>query len=256
MRCRSPGQGRPSGTRSGLTASAGVAPNKFLAKVASGWKKPDGLTVIAPERVETFLQKLPVDALWGVGPVTARKLRALGIERLVDVRGADEARLREAVGSQTEWLRQLAWGQRSAPGRTEPAAQVGRVARTRSPQDLSDIEAIRAEIAELARHCGAWLTRHATLGRTVTLKVRYADFTTITRSASDPVPVADDGGDRRAGTARCWTRTEAGRRRVRLLGVSVHNLTTEPWPDAERAPPPPRLPFPDPAEPHPVDSVP
>src|SRR5262245_39996365 len=67
-----------------LTASAGVAPNKFLAKIASGWKKPDGLTVIAPERVEQFLQKLPVDALWGVGPVTARKLRARGLERLVD----------------------------------------------------------------------------------------------------------------------------------------------------------------------------
>ena len=70
----------------GLTASAGVAPNKFLAKIASGWKKPDGLTVISPERVEPFLQRLPVDALWGVGPVTARKLRARGIERLVDVR--------------------------------------------------------------------------------------------------------------------------------------------------------------------------
>ena len=73
----------------GLTASAGVAPNKFLAKIASGWKKPDGLTVISPDRVEPFLQQLPVDALWGVGPVTARKLRARGIERLVDVRTAD-----------------------------------------------------------------------------------------------------------------------------------------------------------------------
>ena len=76
----------------GLTASAGVAPNKFLAKIASGWKKPDGLTVISPERVEPFLQRLPVDALWGVGPVTARKLRARGIERLVDVRTADTER--------------------------------------------------------------------------------------------------------------------------------------------------------------------
>src|SRR5919106_12068 len=70
----------------GLTASAGVAPNKFLAKIASGWQKPDGLTVIAPERVEHFLRGLPVDALWGVGPVTARKLRGHGIERLLDVR--------------------------------------------------------------------------------------------------------------------------------------------------------------------------
>ena len=92
----------------GLTASAGVAPNKFLAKIASGWRKPDGLTIISPERVEPFLQQLPVDALWGVGPVTARKLRERGIERLVDVRAAEPAALREAVGSLTEWLQQLA----------------------------------------------------------------------------------------------------------------------------------------------------
>src|SRR5256712_2352449 len=71
-----------------LTASAGGAPNKFLAKIASGWKKPDGLTVISPERVEPFLQQLPVDALWGVGPVTAQKLRAKGIDRLLDLRAA------------------------------------------------------------------------------------------------------------------------------------------------------------------------
>src|SRR5205085_8490891 len=94
----------------GLTASAGVAPDKFLAKIASGWKKPDGLTVIAPERVEMFLQKLPVDALWGVGPVTASRLRERGIERLVDVRTSDPEVLREAVGSAADWLRQLADG--------------------------------------------------------------------------------------------------------------------------------------------------
>src|ERR687896_2502355 len=94
----------------GLTASAGVAPNKFLAKIASGWKKPDGLTVIAPERVEQFLHGLAVDALWGVGPVTARKLRERGIERLVNVRAADLTLLRETVGSLADWLQQLSNG--------------------------------------------------------------------------------------------------------------------------------------------------
>src|SRR5687767_13013421 len=98
-------------TTTGLTASAGVAPNKFLAKIASGWHKPDGLTVIAPERVEQFLQGLPVDALWGVGPVTARKLRARGIEKMVDVRAADPELLRATVGSLAEWLQQLARGE-------------------------------------------------------------------------------------------------------------------------------------------------
>src|SRR4029078_2512728 len=96
--------------RTGLTASAGVAPNKFLAKIASAWKKPDGLTVIAPQRVERFLQALPVDALWGVGPVTAQRLRERRITRLVDGSGADEAVLRDAVGTHVEWLRRLADG--------------------------------------------------------------------------------------------------------------------------------------------------
>src|SRR6476661_1898728 len=93
-----------------LTASAGVAPSKFLAKIASGWQKPDGLTVIPPERVEQFLQKLPVEALWGVGPVTAKKLRALGIERLVDVRTAAPEMLQKTVGSLADWLVQLSHG--------------------------------------------------------------------------------------------------------------------------------------------------
>src|SRR2546422_9013003 len=99
----------------GLTASAGVAPNKFLAKIASGWKKPDGLTVIAPERVETFLRRLPVDRLWGVGPVTAAKLRAQGIEKISDLRTADPRLLRQTVGSLADWLRQLANGTDDRP---------------------------------------------------------------------------------------------------------------------------------------------
>src|SRR4051812_41067819 len=98
-----------------LTASAGVAPNKFLAKIASGWQKPDGLTVIAPERVESFLQKLPVEALWGVGPVTAKKLRAIGIERLVDVRSTDREQLANTVGSLADWLVELSHGRDRRP---------------------------------------------------------------------------------------------------------------------------------------------
>src|SRR5438876_2141394 len=93
--------------RTGLTASAGVAPNKFLAKIASGWRKPDGLTVVAPERIESFLQQLPVDALWGVGPATAKRLRERGIHRLVDVRAAAPEILEAAVGGMADWLRKL-----------------------------------------------------------------------------------------------------------------------------------------------------
>ena len=95
----------------GLTASAGVAPNKFLAKIASAWKKPDGLTVIAPERVEHFLQKLPVDALWGVGPGDRRRACASAASSGSSTCArSTPALLREAVGSSAEWLRQLADG--------------------------------------------------------------------------------------------------------------------------------------------------
>src|SRR3989442_3372682 len=88
----------------GLTASAGVAPDQFLAKIASGWEKPDGLTGIAPERVEQFLQQLPVEALWGVGPLTAKKLRAVGIPRLRDVRSAAPELRSRPAGSLGDWL--------------------------------------------------------------------------------------------------------------------------------------------------------
>src|SRR6266702_1578219 len=134
-----------------LTASAGVAPNKFLAKIASGWKKPDGLTVISPDCVEPFLQTLPVDALWGVGPVTAKKLRARGIERLVDVRSADVQLLRDAVGGLADVLRQLASGVDDRP--VVPNREVkSSGSETTYTDDLTGIETIRGEVAELAAH--------------------------------------------------------------------------------------------------------
>jgi DNA polymerase IV len=222
----------------GLTASAGVAPNKFLAKIASGWKKPDGLTVIAPERVEGFLQKLPVDALWGVGPVTAARLRERGINRLVDVRTADEHVLRDAVGSWSEWLQQLANGiddravepnhERKSSGSENTYAQ-----------DLTDINEIRQEIDGMARDAAEWLEKRDLLCRTVTIKVRYSDFTTITRSHSK-TPASRDGEDIAQRAVRLLDRTDAAARPVRLLGVSVHNLED---PSAPFEPEEPLLPF-------------
>jgi DNA polymerase-4 len=206
----------------GLTASAGVAPNKFLAKIASGWKKPDGLTVIAPERVEQFLHKLPVDALWGVGPVTATRLRERGIERLVDVRTADPALLREAVGSSVDWLRRLADGIDDRPVEPNQAAKSAGTENTFN-QDLTDIAQIRKEIDDMARDSAAWLERKLLTCRTVTIKVRYHDFTTITRSHSTDQPTRDADAIAARAVA-LLDRTEAGERPVRLLGVSVHNL--------------------------------
>jgi DNA polymerase-4 len=223
-----------------LTASAGVAPNKFLAKIASGWKKPDGLTVIAPERMETFLQGLPVDALWGVGPVTAAKLKTRGIQKLVDVRAADVAVLRESVGSLADWLRQLANGidDRPVEPHHEPKSSGSE---NTFAHDVTDAAEIRAEIDGMARDAAAWLTRRALYARTVTIKVRYDDFTTITRSHTAPATRDEDQIAARA--VQLLDRTEAGVRPVRLLGVSVHNLCESDAPAADEEPREPRLPF-------------
>ena len=225
----------------GLTASAGVAPNKFLAKIASGWKKPDGLTVIAPERMESFLQGLPVDALWGVGPVTARKLKAAGISRLVDVREADAAALERAVGSLAEWLQQLARGVDDRPvvAHYEPKSSGSEHT---YPQDLTDLAEMTREVDAMARDAAAWLEKKQLFARTVTIKVRYDDFTTITRSHSAPATRAPEALAVRAVTL--LTRTDAATRPVRLLGVSVHNLKdTDVEPPAAGAHP--RLPWED-----------
>ncbi|MCC7008191.1 MAG: DNA polymerase IV [Acidobacteria bacterium] len=215
--------------RTGLTASAGVAPNKFLAKIASAWRKPDGLTVIAPERVETFLQQLPVDALWGVGPVTAERLRERGIERLVDVRQVDPAVLRSAVGSLAEWLVAL------AHGRDDRRVQPNREAKSSSSEctyaaDLVDLDRIREEIAELARENADWLRARDLVARTVTIKVRYGDFATVTRSHSGrPTADAADIVRRAVGLLE---KTAAGERPVRLLGAGVHGLAARETIDA------------------------
>jgi DNA polymerase IV len=214
----------------GLTASAGVAPNKFLAKIASGWHKPDGLTVIAPERIESFLHGLPVDALWGVGPKTAQRLRAHGIEKLVDVRSRSLEELRELVGSGAEWLRDLSMGHDDRPvDPNEERKSVG--SECTYETDLTDLGRINEEIDEMAREAARWLEKNEMYARTVVIKVRYDDFTTITRSQSEPRPTRD--ADAIAARARALLdKTEAGRRPVRLLGVSVHNLEES---DAVRA---------------------
>jgi len=208
-----------------LTASAGVAPNKFLAKIASGWRKPDGLTVIAPGRVEQFLQKLPVEALWGVGPVTAGKLRALGIQRLVDVREVDERLLRKTVGSLADWLKRLSQG--DDPREVKPDRPWKSIsAETTYAEDLERLPEMRAEVERLARRVAASLQKKNLYARAVTLKLRYGDFTTVTRSHTGDRP-SRDPEDFAARAVALLGRTDAARRPVRLLGVGTHGLVAE-----------------------------
>jgi DNA polymerase-4 len=163
-----------------LTASAGVAPNKFLAKIASGWKKPDGLTVISPERVEPFLQKLrsmPCGASAGHREKTAgARHRAAG--RCATVGDGPAARHRSAACRLVAAARNGIDDRPVVPNREAKSSG----SENTYPEDLTNLDTIRTEIAEMASHSIAWLERRQRLARTVTIKVRYSDFTTITRS--------------------------------------------------------------------------
>ncbi|MEZ5566268.1 MAG: DNA polymerase IV [Gammaproteobacteria bacterium] len=205
-----------------LTASAGVAPNKFLAKIASGWQKPDGLTVVSPERVERFLQQLPVEALWGVGPVTARKLRSIGIRRLVEIRTVDPAQLTATVGSLSETLRRLAIG--DDPRDVNPDRPRKSIsAESTYPSDLSDPATIAMELSKLAERVAASLQQKVLAAKSVAIKVRFADFSTVTRSHTGAMPTADAAEIVWRAVALLG-RTQASSRPVRLLGVGAHGL--------------------------------
>ena len=208
-----------------LTASAGVAPNKFLAKIASGWRKPNGLTVIPHQRVEAFLQQLPVESLWGVGPITAGRLRKIGITRLTDVGRMADRDLRKIVGTQTGRLKLLS---RGIDNRTVVPHRIVKShgSERTYASDLSDLIFIKTEIGRMAKANADWLSNKNMRARTVTVKVRYHDFTTVTRRNTEPLSTsASDTLIRRA--LLLLDRTDITQKPVRLLGVSVHGLTAQ-----------------------------
>jgi nucleotidyltransferase/DNA polymerase involved in DNA repair len=190
--------------------------------------------------VEGFLQKLPVDALWGVGPVTATRLRERGIARLVDIRSVDPKLLRETVGSLGDWLLQLAAGQDDRPVEPNRASKSSSSECTYA-HDLLDLERIREEVAHMARDNAQWLVKQGLLARTVTIKVRYDNFATITRS--DTRPPTNDPDQIQERAVRLLTKTEAGTRPVRLLGAGVHNIGKPEEEEIKEEDPQGRLPF-------------
>lgn len=220
-----PSRSEPAVTRL-VPASAGVAPNKFVAKIASGWKKPNGLTVIPPDRVDAFLRELPVEALWGVGPKIAARLKAIGLSKLMDVRAVDIDKLKEVVGSWAGNLVQMANGIDERP--VEPRHERKSLGTENTfREDLTDIAEMKKYIDAMAREDASWLAREKLYARTVTLKVRYANFETVTRSKTE-TPATRSADEIAARAVALLDRTEAVRRPVRLLGVSLHGLASEP----------------------------
>lgn len=206
----------------GLSASLGVASNKLLAKVASDQDKPGGLTVVRPGEEAAFLAPLPVRALWGIGPVTARKLAEMKVTTVGQLAAVSEDELRARFG------RHGASMARQARGVDERPVVVEREAKSVSQEmtfsrDLSDAQALRRHLWRLSQGVARRLQGAELAAGTVALKLRYADFTTLTRQMTLDVPTDDERVIYRAALAllrRAWQRG----RPVRLLGVAGRGL--------------------------------
>ena len=229
--------GEPSATRiaqairaairetTGLTASAGVSYNKFLAKIASGHNKPDGLTVIPPDRAQAFIAALPIGTLYGVGKVTEKKMRQQGIHTGADLLRFSRQELAALFGKSGLFFHDMARGIDCRP--VEPVRvrkSIG--SETTLPKDILDFVQVSTVLFDQVQQVARILAHKKTGGRTLTLKVRYSDFTTITRSCTTPQGFFD-AADIVAQLPRLLAATEAGRRPIRLLGITVANLCSE-----------------------------
>lgn len=211
-----------------LVASVGVAPNKFLAKIASDQGKPDGFVVVESDQVQQFLDPLPVGRLWGVGKVTGRTFERLAIHTIGQLRQMPIAILEELFGSSGQHYWELAHGIDHRP--VVPDREAKSVSHeTTFATDVADDEILRAWLVELVEHVARRLRRHEIQGRSVELKVRLADFTTLTRSLKLPRPTNVTQELLDAGLELLTTRLPSRRLPVRLLGFGVHRLA-EPGP--------------------------
>lgn len=209
----------------GLTVSAGVAPNKFLAKLASDMQKPDGLTLIEADRAAEILAPLPVEKLWGVGPSTAERLRDAGLETIGHVADRPEEELIRLLGKSGRRLWRFARGidrrEVSPPGDPKSIS-----AETTFDRDIPDWQAAAPHIRRFAARVADSLERRDLWARTVTLKVRYGDFTTITRSETPGPPLRDREQVLRV-ARRLARRVPLGDGRgMRLVGLGVSNIGT------------------------------
>jgi len=207
----------------GLIASVGVAPNKFLAKLASDLDKPDGFFVFTRRDCRRILAELPVDRLWGVGKITHRKLRRLGIEKVADLLAHPVEELQAELGNLAEHLLELAVGHDERPVvPTQPAKSIGH--EVTFSEDIGEGDRLREILDGLADKVGRRLRGAGQLARTVNLKARYGDFTTVTRAETMTEPTCSSIVIR--DTARGLLARRLGRRGrpLRLIGVSVSNL--------------------------------
>jgi DNA polymerase-4 len=206
-----------------ITCSVGIGPTKFIAKVASKAAKPDGLVEVPPDGIVDFLHPLPVEAMWGVGRSSTEKLHRLGILTVADLAHTPRGALRASFGPHASGLlHELAWGRdgrRVVP--LEPEHSVGSQQTFRSDSDEPEI--IKRELLRMADRTASRMRKQGMLGRTVTISIRFADFTELTRSATFPTPT-DVTGDIYAQAVMLYERLGLGRARIRRVGVRMEHL--------------------------------
>lgn len=213
----------------GITCSVGIAPTKFVAKLASRQAKPDGLVCVRPDEVVGFLHPLPVEAMWGVGAATAEALHRLGLMSIADLAHTPRHTLQRAFGAhQGALLHDLAWGR--DPRRVTPTTVERSIGSQRTlARDTDDAEVVGIELLRLSARVAARMRAMGVLCRVVGIELRFADFTSVSRSTTLRAPT-DVTDEVHAAAMAAWRRLNLQRARIRRIGVRVEGLV-----DVERA---------------------
>ncbi|HEX7404670.1 MAG TPA: DNA polymerase IV [Candidatus Nanopelagicaceae bacterium] len=213
-------------SQEGITCSVGIAPSKFIAKLASGRCKPNGMLEIPTDRILNFLHPLPVSSIWGVGPKTTESLEQLGLRTVADVANTPRSTLIRALGEANgASLYELAWGRdyrdvvSDEPEKSISAAET-------FDRDIDDVEMILKEFLSLCEKATSRLRERFLYAKTVSIKVRYTDFTTVNRSKTLALPI-DSTHETYEVVKNLYYSLRLDRVRLRLVGVSLENLCSE-----------------------------
>ena len=208
--------------QTGLTVSAGVAPSKFVAKIASDIDKPDGLTVVSPNEIREFLDPLPVEKMWGVGKMTRLTLRGFNIRTFRELRQTPAGFLEKKFGKHGINMHLLAMGIDDRD--VIPEHDVKSLGHEQTfLHDITSLDAAKKELLALGNKVARRMRHKGVTGYTVTLKVKYNDFVQITRSATLPKPT-DDGLEIYSTGCRLLEKTQVTQKPIRLLGISLSHL--------------------------------